>query len=130
VREKAEELRSTGQAQRWDIRVEYDLLRRARFSIRFGKLNHCTMDDDDPVGAKCIEDAIVPPGHRGPLHDRCRPSRCVNSFVTIDQIPIWRAEHGSLTRLRSTPKIGRDRKASLDDQLRDIEIVLRKVDGS
>ncbi|MEU8971646.1 hypothetical protein AB0D11_20645 [Streptomyces monashensis] len=130
VREQAEELRSTGQAQRGDIRVEYDLLRRTKFSIRFGKLNHCTMDDDNPVGAKCIEDAVVPAGHRGPLHDRCRPSRCSNSFVTIEQIPIWRAEHGSLTRLRSTPKIGRDRKESLDTQLRDIEIVLKKVDGS
>ncbi|SCD57680.1 hypothetical protein GA0115239_103742 [Streptomyces sp. BpilaLS-43] len=130
VREKAEELRSTGQAQRGDIRVEFDLLRRTKFSIRFGKLNHCTMDDDNPAGAKCIEDAVVPAGHRGPLHDRCRPSRCSNSFVTIEHIPIWRAEHGSLTRLRSTPKIAPARKASLDAQLRDVEIVLKKVDGA
>ncbi|MET9881463.1 hypothetical protein ABZZ36_43910, partial [Actinacidiphila glaucinigra] len=130
VREKAEALRSTGQAQRGDIRVEYDLLRHARFSIRFGKLNHCTMNDDNPVGAKCIEDAIVPEGHRGPLHDRCRPSRCSNSFVTIEQLPIWRSEHSSLTRLRSAPKIPPNRKALIDEQLRDVEIVLRKADGA
>lgn len=66
VRQKAEELRATGQAKRGDIRVEHSLLQRTRFSIRFGKLNHCTMNDDDPVGAKCIEGAIVPDGHRGP----------------------------------------------------------------
>jgi hypothetical protein len=128
VRDKAEELRGTGQAQRGDKRVEYDLLRRTKFSIRFGKLNHCTMDDNNPVGAKCLEDAIVPEGHRGPLHDQCRPSRCANSFVTIDQIPIWRAEHGSLTRLRSTPKIAPPRKALINEQIRDVEIVLRRVD--
>ncbi|WP_430378152.1 hypothetical protein [Streptomyces sp. B1-3] len=130
VREKSEELRSTGQTQRGDNRVEFDLLRRTKFSIRFGKLNHCTMDDDNPVGAKCLEDAVVPAGHRGPLHDRCRPSRCSNSFVTIEHLAIWRAEHQSLTRLRSTPKIPPNRKASLDEQLRDVEIVLKKVDGA
>ncbi|MFE0577564.1 hypothetical protein ACFW2Z_22960 [Streptomyces sp. NPDC058866] len=39
VRQQAETLRSTGKAQRGDIRVEFDLLRRTRISIRFGKLN-------------------------------------------------------------------------------------------
>ncbi|WP_432008620.1 hypothetical protein [Streptomyces bacillaris] len=130
VRHKAEQFRSTGKAQRGDKRVEYDLLRRTKFSIRFGKLNHCTMDDDNPVGAKCIEDAVVPEGHRGPLHDRCRPSRCGNSFVTIDQIPIWKAEHGSLSRLRGLPNLPRPRRDLIDEQLADVEIVLRRVNES
>ncbi|MFF7656449.1 hypothetical protein ACFZCY_42655 [Streptomyces sp. NPDC007983] len=70
VRQKAEELRATGQAQRGDIRVEHSPLRRTRFSIRFAKLNHCTMNDDDPSDTKCFEDAVVPEGHRhsaGPM---------------------------------------------------------------
>jgi hypothetical protein len=41
-------------------RLELDLLRRTRLSVRFGKLNHCTMDDANPVGARCLEDAVVP----------------------------------------------------------------------
>jgi hypothetical protein len=57
IRAQAEHLRATGQARRGDIRVGHDLLRRTRISIRFGKLNHCTMNDDDPAGAKCLEDA-------------------------------------------------------------------------
>ncbi|MEW2522810.1 hypothetical protein [Actinacidiphila alni] len=130
VRHKAAQLRSTGKAQRGDKRVEYDLLRRTKFSIRFGKLNHCTMDDDNPAGAKCIEDAIVPEGHKGPLHDRCRPSRCANSFVTIDQISIWQAEHGSLTRLRELPNLPRPRRDQIDQQLVDIEIVLKRAKES
>lgn len=130
VRRRAEELRSTGQAQRGDARVEYDLLRRTGFPIRFGKLNHCTMDDNNPTGAKCIEDAIVPEGHRGPLPDRCRPSRCSNSVITIEQIPIWKAEHGSLTRLRSLPNLPSARRALIDEEIRDVEIVLRKAGES
>jgi hypothetical protein len=60
VRHKAEQLRATNQAKRGDIRVEQDLLRRTRFSIRFGTLNHCTMNENDTTGAKCLEDAIIP----------------------------------------------------------------------
>jgi hypothetical protein len=128
VRHQAEELCVTGQAQRGHIRVEYDLLRRTKFTIRFGKLNHCTMDDDNPVGAKCVEDAILPEGHRGPLPDRCRPSRCGNSFIAPAHIPIWKAEHGSLTRLLSNPRLPRNRRAQLNEQLRDVELGLKKVD--
>jgi hypothetical protein len=90
VRHKAAELRATYRAKRGDIRVEHDLLRRTRFSIRFGKLNHCTMNDDDTTGAKCIEDAIVPEGRRGPLLDRCQPSRCANSIIAPSTCPSGR----------------------------------------
>jgi hypothetical protein len=81
VREKAEALRASGKAHRGDIRVEHGLLKRTHLSIRFGMLNHCTLDENNPVGAKCLEDAIVPPGHRGPLIDRCQPARCSNSII-------------------------------------------------
>lgn len=130
VRHKAEQLRSTGKAQRGDKRVEYDLLRSTKFSIRFGKLNHCTMDENNPVGAKCIEDAIVPEGHRGPLLDRCQPSRCGNSIIAPEHLPIWRAEYGSLTRLRELPNLPRPRRDLIDEQIADVEIVIRRVNES
>jgi hypothetical protein len=81
VREKAEALRGSGKVQRGDIRVEHGLLKRTHLPIRFGKLNHCTLDENKPVGAMCLEAAIVPSGHRGPLIDRCQPARCSNSIV-------------------------------------------------
>ncbi|GLV83319.1 hypothetical protein Slala03_30080 [Streptomyces lavendulae subsp. lavendulae] len=114
VRETAAELRATGKAQRGDLRVEHDLLQRTRFSVRFGKLNHCTMKDDDPVGAKCLEGAIAPTGHRGPLLDRCQPSRCANSILGPEHLPIWTAERSSLNRPRADPKLPANSRALLD----------------
>ncbi|MFE5091587.1 hypothetical protein ACFRCI_14545 [Streptomyces sp. NPDC056638] len=128
VRKKAEQLRETGQARRGDKRVEHDLLRRTRFSIRFGKLNHCTMNDDDPEGAKCLEDTVIPPGHRGPLHERCRPSRCANSVIAPEHLPIWKAEQTSLTNLLASDKIAPNHRASLNEQLRDAELVIKKAE--
>ncbi|MFB6615784.1 hypothetical protein ACFCV9_16435 [Streptomyces sp. NPDC056367] len=128
VRQQAETLRSTGSAQRGDIRVEFDLLRRTRISIRFGKLNHCTMNDADPVGAKCLEDAVVPQGHRGPLLDRCQPSRCANSVLGPEHLPIWQAERSSLIKLLDTPKIPKNRRALLEAQLQDVELVIKRAD--
>ncbi|MFJ8624896.1 hypothetical protein ACIRD3_18905 [Kitasatospora sp. NPDC093550] len=128
VRHQADQLRSTAAAQRGDARVEHDLLRRTRISVRFGKLNHCTMNDDDPTGAKCIEDAIVPDGHRGPLIDRCQPSRCANSVIAPEHLPIWKAEHASLTRLRDAPGIAPGRRAHLDAQLHEVDVVIRRTE--
>ncbi|MGW2696959.1 hypothetical protein [Streptomyces sp. NPDC001296] len=128
VRQKAEELRVTGQAKRGDIRVEHSLLRRTRFSIRFGKLNHCTMNDDDPSGAKCIEDAVVPEGHRGPLLDRCQPSRCANSILGPEHLPIWKAERASLSRLRADTSLPKNRRAHLDAQLHEVNLMIKKAE--
>ncbi|MCT9092579.1 hypothetical protein N4G70_27455 [Streptomyces sp. ASQP_92] len=126
VREKAADLRATGKAQRGDIRVEHDLLRRTRFSVRFGKLNHCTMNDD-PIGAKCLEEAVVPEGHRGPLLDRCQPSRCANSIIGPEHLPIWTAERTSLNRLRADPKLPTNRRVLLDTQLGEVNLMLKKA---
>jgi hypothetical protein len=128
VRQKAEDLRARGKAQRGDVRVEHDLLRRTRISIRFGTLNHCTMDDDNPAGAKCLEDAIVPEGHRGPLLDRCQPGRCANSVIGPQHVPIWKAERASLTRLIATPKLPKNRRAALSAQLHDVDLVIKRAE--
>ena len=68
------DIQHTAQARGGDATVERALLRKARISIRFGVLNHCVMDENNPVGAACLEHAVVPEGHKGPLHDRCRPT--------------------------------------------------------
>jgi hypothetical protein len=128
VREKAGDLRARGQAQRGDVRVEHDLLRRTRISIRFGTLNHCMMDDDNPVGAKCLEDAVVPEGHRGPLLDRCQPGRCANSVIGPQHVPIWKAERDSLTHLIATPRLPNNRRAALAAQLHDVELVIKRAE--
>ncbi len=127
VAHAAETLRANGQARNGDVRVEYDLLRKTRFSIRFGKLNHCTMDDANPAGAKCIEEAIVPEGHRGPLIDRCQPGRCANSIIAPEHIPIWASERDSLIKLQHAPKLPACRREALQLQLDQVEHVLRKA---
>jgi len=127
VRAQAEQLRATGQARRGDIRVEHDLLRRTRINIRFGKLNHCTMNDDDPVGAKCLEDAIAPPGHRGPLLDRCQPGRCANSIIGGEHLPIWTAERSSLHRLLDAGTLAPNHRHRVEDELAEVEHVLNRV---
>ncbi|GAV46227.1 site-specific integrase [Streptomyces acidiscabies] len=127
VAEAADTLRANGQARHGDRRVEYELLRKTRFSIRFGKLNHCTMDDSNPAGAKCIEDAIVPEGHRGPLIDRCQPGRCANSIIAPEQLPIWSSERGSLVKLLETPNIPPGRREALQLQIDQVDSVLRKA---
>ncbi|MFD7982149.1 hypothetical protein ACFV4M_02055 [Kitasatospora indigofera] len=123
----ADEMRSSGQARHGDVRVEHELLRKTRFSIRFGKLNHCTMDDANPAGAKCIEDAIMPPGHVGPLIDRCQPGRCANSVIAPEHIPIWTAERSSLATLQDNPKLPPARRLLVQQQISDVEDVLRKA---
>lgn len=119
--------RVTANVQHADGRVEYDLLRKARISIRFGKLNHCTLDEADPSGAKCLEDTVVPPGHQGPLSDRCQPGRCANSLIGPEHIPVWRTEEDTLLKLLQTPKIAPCRKSALQRELQDVRAVLRKA---
>ena len=121
--------RACEQAHQGDARVEYDLLRKARISIRFGKLNHCTLDEANPAGAKCLENTVVPPGHHGPLVDRCQPARCANSFLGPEHIPAWRTEERTLLTLLDTPKIAPCRKPGLQRELDDVRAVLRKANS-
>lgn len=128
VRAKAEALRATNQAQRGDLRVEHDLLRRTHLSIRFGKLNHCTLDDNNPVGAKCLEEAVIPDGHKGPLIDRCQPARCANSIIAPTHLPIWTAERAALQGLLANSKVPPNRRALLTEHLKEVNLVIRKAD--
>ncbi|APE37172.1 hypothetical protein BOX37_28220 [Nocardia mangyaensis] len=115
-------------AQHGDARVEYDLLRRTRIPIRFGTLNHCVLDETNPVDAKCLENAIVPAGHHGPLVDRCQPARCANSVIATEHLPIWRSEEGTLLTLLDTPKLPSPRRAQLQRELADVRTALRRAE--
>jgi hypothetical protein len=127
VRTQAEHLRANQKAQRGDLRVEYGLLRQVHLTVRFGKLNHCTMDEANPVGAKCLEDAVVPEGHQGPLIDRCQPARCARSIIAPAHLPIWTAERASIKGLLTTPKLPANRRKQLAEQLNEVERVLRRT---
>ncbi|WP_416969351.1 hypothetical protein [Streptomyces sp. 4F14] len=125
VREAATEVTRT--AKTGGKRIEYDLLHKTRVILRFGKLNHCAFDQNNPDGAKCIEEAILPAGHSGPLIDRCQPGRCHNSVITPGHLMIWRSEETSLLTLLDTPKIAPCRHEQLDRQLHDVRSVIRRA---
>ncbi|MGV9864448.1 hypothetical protein [Rhodococcus koreensis] len=130
IRTTMKDLVATGRARQGDRRVEQDLLRKARISIRFGKLNHCAVNETNPVGAKCLEGEVtIPDGHRGPLIDRCQPGRCANSIIAPAHLPIWNAEKASLVALLEDPKLPSCRRAALDRQVRDVQTVIDRAEG-
>jgi hypothetical protein len=121
------DIQHRAQARGGDATVERALLRKARISIRFGVLNHCMMDENNPAGAACLENAVVPEGHTGPLHDRCRPDRCPNSVIGPEHVPIWASERRTLLTLIDTPGLSICRKEALQRELSAVEAVLDKT---
>jgi hypothetical protein len=79
------------------------------------------------VGAACLENAVIPDGHKGPLQDRCRPDRCINSVIGPEHLPIWATERQTLLTLIGTPSLPASRKALLQRELDDVETVLSKA---
>ena len=122
------DIQHTAQARGGDATIERALLRKTRISIRFGALNHCVMDENNPAGAACLENAVVPEGHKGPLHDRCRPDRCANSVIGPQHVPIWVSERRTLLTLIDTPGLSICRKEALQRELSTVEAILDKAD--
>jgi integrase len=120
-------IQHTVQARGGDATVERAMLRNSRLSIRFGVLNHCAMDHNNPAGAACLENAVIPHGHQGPLQDRCRPDRCANSIIAAEHIPIWTAQRHTLLTLIATPGLSTCRKAVLERELTDVDTVLNRT---
>ncbi|MEU1288286.1 integrase [Kitasatospora sp. NPDC005856] len=118
---------ATAAAQGGDALVEEGMLRRARISIRFGTLNNCLFDEASPAGAVCLEKAVVPPGHTGPLVDRCRPDRCGNSMIGHQHVPIWESEERGLAVLLEAPGLPPARRAALERQRAEAQAILRKA---
>ena len=110
-----------------DATVERAMLRKASISLRFGTLNHCAFDEQNPAGAVCLENAIVPAGHQGPLQDRCRPDRCGNSVITPAHLPLWESERRALLTLIDTPGLASCRHDALRRELAEVDAVLDKT---
>lgn len=117
-------VQDTVAARGGDATVERALLRSQRISIRFGSLNHCAFDEANPAGALCLDNTTVPDGHRGPLHERCRPDRCANSIIAPEHLPVWNSEKHTLLRLLDTPGLAPARSAALHRELASVEAVL------
>ena len=122
-----EEIQATVAARGGDARVEESLLRKARITIRFGTLNHCLFDEANPAGAVCLEHAVVPAGHTGPLEERCRPDRCRNSLIGVEHIPIHDAHRRTQLTLLNTPSLPTVRQALIRRELERVEAVLDTI---
>lgn len=125
-----DQITATVKARHGDARVEMDLLRKARITIRFGTLNNCLFDERSPAGAVCLENAVVPDGHTGPLEDRCRPDRCPNSMITAEHAPLYEAHHRTQLKLLQTPGLPACRKALITREAERAEAVLHKIRGT
>ncbi|MFF2409773.1 integrase [Streptomyces sp. NPDC058092] len=122
-----DKIRDTFAAQGGDATVEHALLKQARVSIRFGTLNNCLFDATNPAGAVCLENTVIPPGHTGPLPDRCRPDRCGNSMIGPQHVEIWDSEERSLTKLLESRRLAPGHRSALEQQRSEAQAVLRKA---
>ncbi|MEU9087468.1 integrase [Streptomyces sp. NPDC048357] len=125
-----DQIMATVKARHGDARVEDDLLRKARITIRFGALNNCLFDERNPAGAVCLDNAIVPEGHTGPLEDRCRPDRCPNSVIGTEHMPFYDAHHRTQLKLLQTPGLPACRKALITREAERAEAVLHTIRGA
>ncbi|MEU9534762.1 integrase [Streptomyces sp. NPDC048213] len=103
IKSAFDQITETVNARNGDARTADTLFRTTRIHIRFGMLNNCTADHSNPVGAICLENAIVPAGHVGPLDERCRPDRCANSMVGPEHLPIYDSHQRKQLQLINDP---------------------------
>ncbi|MBT1103103.1 site-specific integrase [Streptomyces sp. Tu10] len=111
VKDAFDQIDATVKARNGDARTADTLLRTTRIHIRFGMLNNCTADHNNPIGAVCLENAIIPDGHVGPLDERCRPDRCANSMIGTEHLPIYDSHQRTQLQIinnPSTPSCRRD----------------------
>lgn len=127
VKEVFDEITATVHARGGDARGENDLLRKARITIRFGALNNCLFDPANPAGALCLENATVPEGHTGPLHERCRPDRCRNSMIGVEHIAIHDSHRRIHLKLLNTPGLPPPRKALIRREIEQADTILNRV---
>lgn len=104
IKNAFDQITETVNARYGDARTADTLLRTTRIHIRFGMLNNCTADDSNPVGAICLENAVVPDGHVGPLDERCRPDRCANSMIGPEHLPIYDSHQRKQLQIINNPR--------------------------
>ncbi|MFE3173086.1 integrase [Amycolatopsis sp. NPDC059090] len=129
VKEAFDEILATVHARGGDARVETDLLRKSRITIRFGALNNCLFDPANPTGALCLENATIPDGHSGPLHERCRPDRCRNSMIGVEHLAIHDSHRRTHLKLLDTPSLPPARKALIRREIDQATTILDRAQG-
>ncbi|GAB7028596.1 hypothetical protein AB0G35_34445 [Streptomyces sp. NPDC021749] len=127
VKEVFDEVISTAKANGGDARAEDDMLRKARITIRFGMLNNCLSDEANPKGAACLENAVIPAGHTGPLEGRCRPDRSRNSVIGIEHVPIYDSHRRTQLKLLQPRRLPTARKSIIRREVERAEAVLAQV---
>jgi hypothetical protein len=127
VKEVFDEITATVKARGGDARIEEDLLRQARITIRFGALNNCLFDEANPAGAVCLENTVVPAGYTGPLHERCRPDRCRNSMIGIEHVAIHECHRRTQLKLLEIPRLPSPRKAFIRREIERVDAVLAQI---
>ncbi|MGW7094923.1 hypothetical protein [Streptomyces sp. NPDC054874] len=128
VKDAFDQIKATVKARGGDARTEDSLLRTTRIHIRFGMLNNCTANHTNPVGAVCLENAIIPEGHTGPLDDRCRPDRCANSMIGPEHLPIYESHQRKQLELLNSPSTPACRRDLAEREL-DIACNVLKMAG-
>ncbi|KPI13076.1 hypothetical protein OK006_11055 [Actinobacteria bacterium OK006] len=127
VKDAFDQIDATVKARSGDARTADTLLRTTRIHIRFGMLNNCTADHANPVGAVCLENAIIPEGHTGPLDERCRPDRCANSMIGPEHLPIYDSHQRKQLELINNPSIPVCRRDLAERELDITRNVLKMV---
>ncbi|MDQ1045506.1 hypothetical protein QFZ76_003742 [Streptomyces sp. V4I2] len=130
VKDAFDQIDATVKARNGDARTADTLLRTTRIHIRFGMLNNCTADQTNPVGAVCLENAIVPDGHVGPLDERCRPDRCANSMIGPEHLPIYDSHQRTQLQLVNNPSMPACRRDLAERELDITRNVLKMAGGS
>jgi hypothetical protein len=103
------------------------VFRKSRITIRFGTLNNCLFDPANPAGALCLENASIPDGHTGPLHERCRPDRCRNSMIGVEHLAIHDSHRRIRLKLLDTPSLPPACKALIQREIDQVSTILDRA---
>jgi hypothetical protein len=117
VKDAFDQVAATVKARNGDARTADILLRTTPIHIRFGMLNNCTADHTNPVGAACLENAVIPEGHVGPLDWRCRPDRCANSMIGPEHLPIYDSHERKQLEIINNPRFPAPRRDLAEREL-------------
>jgi len=116
------ERKNSLKASRGDERMLRELLRDDASGITLGTLNHCL---GDPEKAECLKGLDEQAKQAGPIMAACSPTRCRNSVITNEHLPVWLAEEDELKKLLRDRRMADTHRAQLEHQLKDVQRVTR-----
>lgn len=101
------------------------LLKRIAPAIHFGPANACLYDEETALCRRGATTEI-----EGPLLGLCQPSRCPNSVIGTEHLPVWISEGQMLKTLLHGKHVSSPRRQALTNRLSDVERVLDQADVS